>query len=126
MEGRLNPARLRPLDISVNWSKYSKPWDVIFDHPGCGIARLLVKDVCKLLPVQEIANQTLKLVKYYVAHVPEDLNYSHSEIKVKKDEVVLVKSSQISDTAKKEFKQILSDRAIILLAAEIQKIENGD
>ncbi|MEI9987927.1 MAG: hypothetical protein WDN69_35395 [Aliidongia sp.] len=73
--------------------------------------------------MQEIENQTLKPVKYYVAHDPKDDNYSHSEIKVKKDEVILTKSSQISDTAKKEFRQTFSDRAAIMVPQKYENLE---
>src|SRR6185503_3270378 len=33
---RLNPARIKYDRTSCNWSKYSKPWDVIFDYPEHG------------------------------------------------------------------------------------------
>jgi hypothetical protein len=34
----LGPRIYTSFDISVNWSKYSKPWDVIFDHLKAGVA----------------------------------------------------------------------------------------
>src|SRR6185437_9609885 len=44
----LLPPRIRVDRPSVNWSRYSKPWDVTFDHPKQGIVRFVVG----LLPKQ--------------------------------------------------------------------------
>ena len=43
-------ARMRYNNTSVNWSKYSKPWDVIFDHAGHGIVQFMVCQLPKELP----------------------------------------------------------------------------
>jgi hypothetical protein len=40
-------------NLSTNWSKYSRPWDVIFDFPGYGIARLRVSDLPDNLPIEQ-------------------------------------------------------------------------
>jgi hypothetical protein len=47
---RLIPARISYDDISVNLSKYSRAWDVIFDHPAEGVARWIVSDLPDNLP----------------------------------------------------------------------------
>ena len=118
-EGRLLSARIPSLDISVNWSKYSKPWDVIFDHPGTGIARLTVNDLPSDLPKERQANRPQKAHAYAPSHEPEDTNYAHSEIQVLKEGVRVTKSSQVAETVKKEFRQIMSDRCLILRAPQI-------
>jgi hypothetical protein len=40
----------------VNWSKYSKPWDVIFGDPKAGIALFLVWEVSRDLPTEILAS----------------------------------------------------------------------
>lgn len=112
--------RLLPLSIpykntSVNWSKYSKPWDVIFDHPNHGIAQLVICDLPKELPKERVAGQQPKLHSFVPQHVPITLNYSHSEIWTWKEGAHLPKAN-LSETVKKEFRQIMSDRAVILHA----------
>src|SRR5437763_15035010 len=47
---RCIPARISYDDTSVNWSKYSRPWDVIFDYPAQGVARWIVSDLPTDLP----------------------------------------------------------------------------
>jgi hypothetical protein len=74
-----------------------------------------VRDVVHALPKEKLANQTLKLHYYKVEHDPEEYNYAHTEIRVYKDGVRVKKSSQIGELAKKEFRQIISDRAFVLL-----------
>jgi hypothetical protein len=49
---RLLPLKVRSFDVSVNWSKYSKPWDVIFGDSKAGIALFLVWEVKRDLPTQ--------------------------------------------------------------------------
>jgi hypothetical protein len=116
---RLDPQKIRAaFDVSVNWAKYSKPWDVIFDHPFAGFARFLVRDIRVDLPRDtspEHQYQTRNSHSYGPSHEPEDSNYAHSSIIVTKNGQRVVKSAQISSTARREFRQLLADRAEVLL-----------
>lgn len=115
---RLLAARIKYDDTSVNWSKYSKPWDVIFDYPGQGIARWTVKDLPKNLP-QEIPPGTKKveLHDFNPSHMPLCYNYSHSEIHVYRNGQRIQRLS--SNLAKKEFRTIMSERSSILFSPTI-------
>ena len=112
--GRLLPPRIRP-NCSVNWSKYSKPWDVIFDYPGCGIVQFIVcllpKELPKEVPVGATAPQPHS---FYPGHVPLPDNYPHSEIWTFRAGTRLP-SPHLPETVKKEFRQIMSDQSVVLL-----------
>lgn len=121
---RLLPARIRVDNTSVNWSKYSEPWDVIFDHPGHGIARFIVRDLPQELPKdaspgpepsKKNAKQA-KLHSFRPSHEPLETNYAHCEIAAYKDEA-RVKNVR-SATIKKEFQTMMSDCSLILLDPE--------
>jgi hypothetical protein len=114
---------MRAADISVNWSKYSKPWDVVFDFPRSGIAMFFVWHVRRDLPTdlsKLAANQREqdkpKPHTYKPVHEPEEDNYSHSAMAVFKDGVRITKPNRVAPTAKKEFRQIISDKSMILLS----------
>jgi hypothetical protein len=114
----LLPARVRAYDISVNWSKYSKPWDVIFDKPLAGIVLFFVHDIQLDLPI-DLSSAAREQDKpkphlYRPIHEPEDDNYSHSAIAIFKDGERITKERQVGTNAKKEFRQIISDRSLIL------------
>lgn len=115
----LDPQEIRSaFDVSVNWSKYSEPWDVIFGHRCAGFASILVRDICLNLPqdvTPEHQYQTRNSHTYGPDHDPEDCNYSHTHIACTKGGQRVIKSAQISATAKREFRQLLADRAKILL-----------
>jgi hypothetical protein len=103
--------------MSVNWSKYCKPWDVIFGYPNGGIALFIVFEIKRDFPSElpaTMAQQKPKPRTFRPSHEPFDDNYSHSEIAVFRDGVRVTKTSQISDEAKKEFRQIVSDRSRII------------
>src|SRR5271166_906034 len=103
MEGnRLSALRLRYENTSVNRSRYSKPWDVIFDHPGQGIVQFLVCWLPLELPYVQ-PNPPVTLHSFYPGHKPEDENYSHSEIWTYKEGVRVEKPS-LPNTVKKEFR----------------------
>lgn len=110
---RLLPARIKYQDLSVNWSKYSRPWDVVFDYPGDGIASISVGEVRKDLPTNLVAGA--KVHAYFPVHDPEELNYSHTELAVFKEGKRLVRDAKLPDTVKKEFRAILSNRSVILV-----------
>lgn len=114
---RLIPSRIRYQNTSVNWSKYSKPWDVIFDHERWGFAQVLVRHLPSRLPKELPADkkQAAKARRFVLAaeHDPLDTNYSHSEIRTFVDGVRLPEAD-LSKTARKEFRVELSDRCLIL------------
>ena len=110
---RLLPARIKIQDLSVNWSKYSAPWDVVFDYPGNGVACISVGEVRKDLPLNPVAGA--KIHAFSPVHEPEELNYSHTEVAVFKENSRLARDTNLPPTVKKEFKTILSDRAVILV-----------
>jgi hypothetical protein len=117
----LNPLRIRLFDISVNWSKYSKPWDVIYGHSDAGIAEFVVREVRRDLPTElPPANPRQrhqpKRRTYLPWHDPIDDNYSHTEIAVLRDGRRVTDHNQITTEAKKEFRQILSDRSRVIRA----------
>lgn len=111
---RLLAARIPFKNTSVNWSKYGKPWDVIFDFPGLGIAQFLVCGLPKELPIEAQPGVKTKPHSFYPAHVPEPTNYAHSEIWTFKDGAHVEIPKSLPETVKKEFRQIMSDRGVIL------------
>lgn len=123
---RLLAARISYKKTSVNWSKYSKPWDVIFDYPGWGIARFFVgnlpKELPKELPKDKKARSKVKVHSFIPVHVPELTNYAHSEItsyKESQEGRSSTASTNFSDTVKKEFRTAMSDCSLVLLIPEI-------
>jgi hypothetical protein len=81
---RLIASRIRYSNPSVNWSKYAKPWDVIFDFPGRGIAQFLVCGLPRELPKTSEVEEA-KAHSFFPGHVPECCNYSHCEIRTFKE-----------------------------------------
>jgi hypothetical protein len=115
---RVIAARIKYDNPSVNWSKYSRPWDVIFDFPGYGIARFVVRYLPRELPknppgMPSKKQSQLKIQTFYPRHEPEQQNYSHCEIRTFQNGVVQSKP-RISETVKKEFRQIMSDRSLVI------------
>ena len=100
---------------SVNWSKYSKPWDVKFDHADHGIALIRVSDIPERLPDAISTDLNDKVHFYTATHVPEPNNYSHSEIQVLKDGKVIVNRSKVSNKTKKQYRALIRAKAVILL-----------
>jgi hypothetical protein len=111
--GRLLAARISYANTSVNWSKYSKPWDVIFDHPLHGIVQFIVRDLPKELPKEKPSGGDTKLHSFLPSHVPLPTNYAHSEIWTFKEGARVAKP-KLSETVKKEFRAIMSDKGIVL------------
>lgn len=112
LENRLIPARIKCINTSVNWSKHSKPWDVIFDTPDMGYCQILVKNLPTELPKENTAGA--KLHNFAPEHKPEDNNYSHSEIVTFKEGIKMTGNFDLPSTVKKEFRTIISDRSVIL------------
>lgn len=109
---RLNPVRIKYTNTSVNWSKYSEPWDVIFDSPELGYCQILVRHLPSELPKERVEGS--KLHKFEPEHKPIDINYSHTEIVTYKEGVKMTGNFDLPPTVKKEFKTIISDRSVIL------------
>ena len=102
----------------MNWSKYSKPWDVIFDHKNYGFAQIMVRQLPAELPTVQVGGQEVKPHAYKPEHVPLCENYAHCEIWTFKDGV-RAKNPAPSNVVKKEFRQTLADRLYVLHSPSI-------
>ena len=107
------PASIRFPDFSVNREKYSEPKDVLLhEYPkylDWGIASFKVDDI----PKSEITgegtdNETV--YKFKPVHVPEDENYSHSEVRTLKNGEYSKDMSVSSKTVKLRFRIKLGKR----------------
>jgi hypothetical protein len=116
--GDLIHARIKHDGASVNWSKYSKPWDVIFDNPGEGIIQYIVANLPKEIPKEFPKNTIPKPQSFRPVHDPESQNYPHSEIWAFHGDV-RTPASKLGDRAKKEFRSIMARQAIVLLRPSI-------
>jgi len=114
---QLLPARISYDDASVNWSKYSWPWDVIFDHPGQGVARWVVDDLPHDLPENPPPKTNVEMHDFRPKHVPLDENYSHSEIQVYRSGQPLQRLS--SNLVKKEYRTIMGERSLVLIQPQV-------
>lgn len=117
LEGRVNPARIKCFNMSVNWSKYSYPMDVVCPHPSSGIARLLVARLPAIFP-KELGEEKEKKHRFFLEHDPLDENYSHCQVACIKGDQRAIKESVLSKTAKKEYRTLISDYSVIILDAE--------
>lgn len=113
---RLLAARIPYANTSVNWSKYSNPWDVIFDYPNFGFTGLFVHDLPTELPNERTDGS--KLHSFVAEHFPDENNYSHCHITTHK-EGEKVDGQKLPAIVKKEFRTIISDRSVLLLAPKI-------
>ena len=108
---RLLAARISYKEPSVNWSKYSKPWDVLFDHPRHGIAQHMVFALPRDVP--KGAPEGTKLNSFRPVHDPMSDNYPHCEIRTFR-EGSQISGKALGELAKKGFRTIMSDRSVIL------------
>ena len=107
--GRILPQAFRSPDFSVNRGKYSEPEDVLIpSYERWGIVGFQVKDV----PSRVFSGGGAQF-EFRVDHDPEENNYSHSEVRTYKNGRFDPKL-KVARTVKKEFRQRLSDRAIVL------------
>jgi hypothetical protein len=113
IDGVLIEARIPLANQSVNWSKYSRPWDVKFDHPTLGIGQILVSNLPTRLPEVLSIDPNDKFHDYAPKHVPENLNYAHSEIQVYKGGVLAAKVN--NSNVKTAYRSIIRKKAVILL-----------
>jgi hypothetical protein len=107
--GRVLPAAFRSPDFSVNRSKYSEPVDVLVPvYRRWGIACFEVA----VIP-SEMSSPGGVSYQFQVDHIPEEDNYAHSEVRTYKSGKHSRKL-KVHDVVKKQFRQILSDSAILL------------
>lgn len=107
---RLLPSAISFRGWSVNRGNYSEPEDVLLPAwTNQGIAFFCVQDVPPCLCAAGSSVQ----YDFQVEHDPLEENYAHSEVRTYKDKVY-VKDPDPPKTVKKQFRQILSDRIIIL------------
>ncbi len=112
--GRILPQEFRSPDFSVNRGKYSEPEDALIPpYQRCVISSFQVKDV----PSRILSSGGAEF-DFRVAHDPEEDNYSHSEVRTYKNGRFDPKL-KVARTVKKEFRQRLSDRAIVLKPPEL-------
>jgi hypothetical protein len=111
---RLNPPTIHCDNTSTNWSKYGKPWDVIFDYPCYGIGKVFVRDLPDNL--QPKGSSALPH-GFRPQHVPLSDNYPHAEIWAYRAGARIHKIS--SSLVRKEFRQIISDRSFIILRPQV-------
>ncbi len=106
---RLLPTGIRFPDWSVNRGKYSEPEDVLIpEYWDWGIAQFEVSSVPKSL---NLPGNTQ--FEFRVEHDPLENNYSHSEVRTYKDGNHHRKL-EVNKTVKKQFRQILSDRTLLI------------
>ena len=98
----------------MNRGKYSEPEDVLIpSFERWGIASFQVRDI----PRELVSGGGLKF-EYRVAHIPKEDNYAHSEVRAHKNGKY-DPGMKVSLTVKKQFRQLLSDRAVLVKPAEI-------
>jgi hypothetical protein len=118
LEGeRLLAARIPYKDASNNRSKYSRPWDVIFDHPTQGIIQIRVCDLPAALPQEKPKGTVIELHDFRPEHIPLPENYAHSEIRTYRAGSPIARLT--AELVKKEFRATMSDCSIILWRPKI-------
>lgn len=117
---RLLPEAIRFPNFSVNRSKYSEPEDVLLpNYQDWGIAAFEVIDI-----PESQSTDTNTEYSWRVEHDPLDENYAHSEVRTFKNSVY-TENLKVPTTIKKEFRQILSDRARVIHKPRIQSEHNS-
>jgi hypothetical protein len=100
---------------SVNRAKYSQPEDALFsddeDFDGWGVLEFAVKSI----PAQLEDGQGVRFV-CFPKHVPEQHNYSHTEIWCEREER-RGELANPSSATKKKFRAILSQHVRVRIAA---------
>jgi hypothetical protein len=89
---------------------------VIFDHPGGGIIRFIVRDLPEELPQEAPARAGERAPqphRFFPFHDPIDLNYPHSEIRCSRGGEVIRRIN--SAIVIKEFQTVMSRIGLLLL-----------
>jgi hypothetical protein len=100
---------------STNRQKYSEPEDVLFSEDGrfdsCGVLEF----EATAIPA-EIEDDQRNAFVFFPRHVPEEINYSHTEVWCERS---LQRGNQAlpSSTAKKKFRAKLSQRVKVRIQA---------
>jgi hypothetical protein len=104
-------------DFSVNrgGQGFGPASDVLLpDWPDHGVIQFLVQDI----PASINSDQSTRY-EFKPIHVPEDLNYAHSEVRAFKngayDRGLDVKSKLV----KKQFRQLLGERAVVVITPRV-------
>jgi hypothetical protein len=107
---RLKSSFIRFPEFSVNRQKYSQPEDVLLPTYGdWGVAAFTVGDV-----PSSVTSPGQTVVDFRVVHVPEEDNFSHSEVQSFKSNQRVPTSSKIPDAVKSVFRQRLCERAKVI------------
>jgi len=114
VDGNLVEARIKIPDLSTNWSKYSKPHDVILSNPKDGVAWVKVRDLPQQLP-EKIESKHEKPCRFYPGHDPLDENYPHTEIRMNKGDDRADSSTSIGSKVKKAYRSMIRSSAVISL-----------
>lgn len=115
--GRLLPTAFRVPCQSVNRAKFSEPeWVLIPTFEKLGIVAYAVKDVPLRIPVeQQTAKQKASDYVFRVKHVPQDDNYSHSEVQsFREGELDFHPSLRVAKSVSEKFKMKLAARARVI------------
>jgi len=109
---RLLAASIPYSKTSVNWSKYSFPWDVLFNYNGYGIFSFVVRSLPVELPKKQPPGQPAIPPHYFrPEHVPLPDNYAHSELWAYRQNI---RTATVGSLVKKEFRAEMSDRGRLL------------
>ena len=108
--GHLYPAQVRFPDFSVNRERFSEPEDVLLPiYLDWGIVAFKVEDI----PGEKVTGAGTSKETVYtfiIVHVPQLENYSHSEVRTRKNGVYNKKFRIESKGVKRYFRYILSER----------------
>jgi hypothetical protein len=115
---RIKPAAVHFPDQSVNREKYSRCTDVLIpdgsprskDWLFWGVARIFVRDV----PPETTSSGRVPF-RFTIEHDPEEDNYSHSELRVYKNNQRERDKNKINQQVKKEYRTKLALAARVLV-----------
>lgn len=103
-------------DFSVNrgGAGFGPPEDVLLPSwPNWGVAAFLVRDIPARLDT-EAATYT-----FGVVHLPDDYNYAHSEVRTYKGGLYEKDMEIKSKAIKKQFRQLLGEKTIIIIQPKV-------
>ena len=96
--------------FSVNRGKFSEPGDVLLPkYLNWGIAKFQVQDISLKISSNEKTEYT-----FHAVHVPEEENYSHSEVGTNINGKYNKRRKIQSQKVKKEFRMHLAQRALVI------------
>lgn len=102
---------------SVNREKYSEPQDVLYSDDGqyndWGVLEFSVNQVPK-----QLSDGEGRIYVFFPSHVPEEENYSHSEIWCERN-AAPGQEANPSSTVKKKFRALLSQQAKVRILSKV-------